>query len=73
MSIRFQRLSQQLKGVEQPIKAGMSNAVINLQIFLNRYAQEGWKLHSQEYREVKMGGCAGNEGTTLVCTFERKL
>lgn len=40
--------------------------------FLNNYAQEGWRLHSQEYREVKMGGCSGGKGATLVCTFERK-
>ena len=40
--------------------------------FLNRYAGEGWKLHSCEYREVRINnGCASGAGSWLVCVFER--
>lgn len=41
------------------------------QEFLNNYAQEGWKLHSSEFREVTMAGCGGGKGAWLVCVFEK--
>jgi uncharacterized protein DUF4177 len=41
--------------------------------FLNNYAQQGWKLHSSEYRQVTMQGCGGGtKGAWLVCVFERQ-
>lgn len=42
--------------------------------FLNRYAVQGWKLHSSEYRAVQTTtGCAGGAGSWLVCVFERAV
>ncbi len=41
------------------------------QEFLNRYAENGWKLHSSDYREVKGNGCFGEQGAWLVCVFEK--
>ena len=40
--------------------------------FLNKYAQQGWKLHSSEYRQVTVKGCGGGRGAWLVCVFERQ-
>ncbi len=37
--------------------------------FLNNFAQQGWTLHSSEYREVTVQGCGGRKGAWLVCTF----
>ena len=39
--------------------------------FLNHYADQGWRLHSSEYREVLTKGCGGGKGAWLVCVFER--
>lgn len=41
--------------------------------FLNSHAVDGWKLHSNEYRDVtaQLQGCSGNKGAWLVCTFEK--
>ena len=40
--------------------------------FLNRYASEGWKLHSCEYRSVRVNSnCGPNSGSWLVCVFEK--
>lgn len=40
--------------------------------FLNGYSQQGWKLHTAEYREVKsQAGCGPTSGAWLVCVFER--
>jgi len=41
--------------------------------FLNHYAQQGWKLHSYEYRTVDIKGCSGGKGAWLVCVFERQV
>ena len=41
--------------------------------FLNSFAQNRWKLHSQEFRNVVVAGCGNNKGVTLVCTFERTM
>ena len=41
------------------------------QDFLNGYAAQGWKLHSSDFREVTVAGCAGNKGAWLVCVFEK--
>jgi hypothetical protein len=43
------------------------------QAFLNQHAGEGWRLHSQEYRQVSMAGCSGGQGSQLICVFERSL
>jgi hypothetical protein len=41
-------------------------------MFLNRYAADGWKLHSCEYRQVQVStGCGSSAGSWLVCVFER--
>ena len=39
--------------------------------FLNAEAENGWKLHSYEYRTVNVQGCGGGKGTWLVCIFEQ--
>lgn len=39
--------------------------------FLNKHAKNGWKLHSSEYREVTVKGCAASKGIWLVCVFEK--
>ncbi len=42
------------------------------QSFLNQEASESWKLHSCEYRTVKVTeGCSNPQGMWLVCIFER--
>ena len=41
------------------------------QEFLNSHAQDGWKFHSNEYREVTVKGCGGGKGAWLVCIFEK--
>lgn len=41
------------------------------QSFLNSHAQDGWKLHSSEYRQVTVKGCGGGQGAWLVCIFEK--
>jgi len=41
------------------------------QEFLNQYAQQGWKFHSSEFREVTVAGCGGSKGAWLVCVFEK--
>ena len=41
-------------------------------VFLNNYAGQGWKLNSCEYRTVRVqGGCGPQQGTWLVCVFEK--
>ena len=40
--------------------------------FLNVETIGGWKLHSNEYREVLAKGCGGASGAWLVCVFERQ-
>ncbi len=42
------------------------------QLFLNSHADEGWKLHSTEYRNVIVKGCGGKNGNLLICTFEKQ-
>lgn len=42
------------------------------QDFLNNYANQGWKLHSSDFREVTMTGCSGGKGVWLVCVFEKE-
>jgi hypothetical protein len=44
----------------------------NFQKFINEHAQDGWVLHSYEYRQVTVKGCGGGRGQWLVCIFERK-
>lgn len=39
--------------------------------FLNKYASNGWILHSSDYREVTVQGCGGGKGAWLVCTFQK--
>ncbi len=39
--------------------------------FLNRYAVDGWRFHSSEFRTVTAKGCGNNKGAWLVCTFEK--
>lgn len=39
--------------------------------FLNQHATHGWRLHSQEYRQVTLTGCGGGQGVQLICVFER--
>ncbi len=39
--------------------------------FLNKYAVDGWRLHSSEFREVTAKGCGGQKGAWLVCIFEK--
>lgn len=39
--------------------------------FLNRHSQDGWKLHSSEFRQATVAGCGGGQGAVLVCVFER--
>lgn len=42
--------------------------------FLNKYGQQGWKLHSSEYRSVSVqSGCNTGNGIWLVCVFERLI
>lgn len=40
------------------------------EVFLAAHTAGGWKLHSSDYKSVKMAGCGGNMGTRLVCVFE---
>ncbi len=41
--------------------------------FLNAYAQQGWKLHSCEYRSVLASkGCGKGKAVWLVCVFEHQ-
>ena len=47
------------------------NRCAQYQEFLNEYAAQGWRLHSSEFREVKVTGCGGSKGAWLVCTFEK--
>lgn len=42
------------------------------QTFLNKYAKDGWRLNSSEFREVAAAGCGGGKGAWLVCVFERE-
>lgn len=42
----------------------------DFQKFINTEAQNGWKLHSYEYRTVTVQGCGGGTGAWLVCIFE---
>ena len=39
--------------------------------FLNQHSQDGWRLHSSEYRSVTVQGCGGGKGSWLVCIFEK--
>lgn len=39
--------------------------------FLNEHAQNGWRLHSSDFRAVVNSGCGGAKGNWLVCTFEK--
>lgn len=40
--------------------------------FLNGYSNQGWRLHSCEYREVTAtAGCGASKGAWLVCVFEK--
>lgn len=39
--------------------------------FLNEHAQDGWRLHSSEFRTTNVAGCGGGQGSVLVCVFER--
>jgi len=41
------------------------------QDFLNAQAEVGWRLHSQEFRQVTVKGCSGGKGSWLICTFEK--
>lgn len=44
------------------------------QEFLNSHAQNGWKLHSSEYRQVTATkGCGNDKGAWLVCIFEKDI
>ncbi len=41
--------------------------------FLNYYAENGYRLHSAEYRSVAVNtGCGSNTGSWLVCIFEKE-
>jgi hypothetical protein len=41
--------------------------------FLNNYSEQGYKLHSCEYRSVSVkAGCGNQSGSWLVCVFERE-
>lgn len=44
---------------------------LQFQEFINQHAQDGWRLHSSEYRNVTASGCGGGKGSWLVCIFER--
>jgi len=42
------------------------------QIFLNKFAVSGWKLHSYEFRHITLKtGCGKNSGNILICVFEK--
>lgn len=43
------------------------------QNFLNKYAENGWRLHSCDFREVTVAGCGCGKGAWLVCIFEKEL
>ena len=62
-----------VKGCGATDKGWDGQRCMDFQTFLNAEATEGWKLHSSEYREVKVtGGCGGTQGVWLVCIFERE-
>jgi hypothetical protein len=46
---------------------------LQFQNFINLHSQDNWKLHSSEYRQVTVKGCGGNQGSWLVCIFEKAL
>jgi hypothetical protein len=41
--------------------------------FLAKETNDGWLLHSYEYRTLTTKGCGGGTGAWLVCVFERKV
>ncbi len=44
---------------------------LQYEVFLNQHSQEGWRLHSSEFRSATAVGCGGGKGAVLVCVFER--
>jgi len=44
---------------------------LQYEVFLNQHAQDGWRLHSSEFRTTTVAGCGGGKGAVLVCVFER--
>lgn len=44
---------------------------LQFQQFLNAQSGDGWRLHSNEYRQVTDRGCGGRKGLCLICVFER--
>ncbi len=72
MEYRVVAYKPNIKGCFSTDKGWDEKRCQDFQDFINSYAKDGWKLHSCEYRNVKVEGCLGGFGTLLVCIFERQ-